>query len=49
MRGYEVFILEEATDSYTGDQSEKETLLRGPIINNWSHPVSWEILEQSLE
>lgn len=49
MRGYESLILEEATDSYMGGQSEKETLLRGPIINNWSHPISWETLNKQLQ
>src|ERR1700733_14181428 len=39
MRGYRTSILEEATDPYSGDQSEKEAMLRGPIINNWSHPI----------
>jgi nicotinamidase-related amidase len=48
MRGYEVLVLEEATDPYTGDQSEKETLLRGSIVNNWSHPILWEVLKREL-
>jgi nicotinamidase-related amidase len=48
MWGYEVLILEEATDSYSGDQTEKEALLRGPIINNWSQPITWEVLKKRL-
>lgn len=48
MRGYTVFILEEAVDSYSGDPIEKETILRGSILNNWAQPISWLVCQEKL-
>jgi len=48
MRGYKTMILEEATDPASGDPVEKDAMLRGAIINNWSVPVSWNTLQEEL-
>jgi len=49
MRGYKVYILEEGVDPYSGNQDEKEQILRGPVLNNWAKPVTWEVLKGKLD
>ena len=40
-RGYEVRLLEEATDIYSGDQKAKSYLLREGAITNWAKPITF--------
>lgn len=40
-RGYQVYLLKEAVDNYSGDQSEKEQVLNNPPLTNWAQVVSW--------
>jgi len=47
-RGYEVRILEEGTDSYSGDPTEKEMLFKSPL-GNWAEPISWGELRGLME
>lgn len=49
MRGYKTMILEEATDPFSGNSVEKDAMLHGTIINNWSTPISWGRLQEKLE
>lgn len=45
-RGYNVLILYEATDTYSGYSEEKDQLFELPV-SNWSKSVSWEKLISS--
>jgi nicotinamidase-related amidase len=47
-RGYHVFVLEEAVDSYSGNQDEKRQILEGSILNNWATPMRWEDCRERL-
>ncbi|MEI6238210.1 MAG: isochorismatase family protein [bacterium] len=47
-RGYKVYILSEATDTYSGDQNEKKMLLSGVPVSNWAEAISWEELKERL-
>ena len=47
-RGYNVKILKEAVDSYSGDSEEKEQILSNPPLTNWSKAISWEELKETL-
>jgi nicotinamidase-related amidase len=47
-RGYTVSILDEATDSYSGDQKEKAQILHGPIVSNWAKPITWQEIQGML-
>ena len=40
-RGYEVRILSEATDTYSGNPLEKDRILICPPITNWAKPIPW--------
>lgn len=48
-RGYTVKILEEATDSYSGDFQEKMDILDNKPLKNWAERISWEELKLMLE
>jgi len=41
-RGYNVRILDKATDTYSGKQDEKEYLLNTSPLTNWASKISWE-------
>ena len=47
-RGYNVKILQEAVDTYSGDQKEKEQILNNFPLKNWAEPISWEELKKSF-
>lgn len=47
-RGYDVRILEEATDTYSGDQYEKYRLLRSVPLTNWASVITWDQLQHEL-
>lgn len=47
-RGYEVKILQEGTDTYSGDQQEKEHLLNNPPLTNWTEVIRWDELKIRL-
>jgi len=47
-RAYNVRILEEAVDTYSGSQKEKEQILNNPPLSNWAEPISWEELKNNL-
>ncbi len=49
MRGYKVFVLREGVDPYSGDQTQKQQILDGPILNNWAKTIGWEQLKQRLQ
>jgi nicotinamidase-related amidase len=46
--GYDVKILEEGTDVYSGVKSDKEFLFKS-TINNWASPITWEKLKEILD
>ena len=46
-RGYQVKILKEAVDTYSGEQNEKEALCKSPV-ENWADVISWEELQPLL-
>ena len=46
-RGYDVKILKEAVDPYSGDQEEKEVLFMAPV-KNWARVITWEELQRLL-
>ncbi|MDP6156231.1 MAG: isochorismatase family protein [Candidatus Thermoplasmatota archaeon] len=43
-RGYDVLILEEGTDTRSGDGIEKEYLLNKPPLIYWAKPIRWDDL-----
>lgn len=43
-RGYNVMILSEATDVYSGDASAKKYLLANVPLRNWAKPISFKEL-----
>jgi nicotinamidase-related amidase len=47
--GYDVKILAEGTDTYSGNQGEKEGMLGRPPLSNWAEAISWEELRRELE
>jgi len=47
-RGYDVRILAEATDPYSGDQKEKESLLKDSPIINWADTITFEELKKTI-
>ena len=47
-RGYNVYILEEATDTYSGSLEEKEIVLNNPPLTNWAEKISWEEVKSSV-
>jgi nicotinamidase-related amidase len=46
--GYKVKILEEATDTYSGNQQEKKQILNNPPLKNWAEPISWEEFKENI-
>ncbi len=47
-RGYEVYILEEGTDTRSGDPDEKAYLLSKPPLLFWAKPIPWDDLKEHL-
>lgn len=47
-RGYNVKILKEGVDTYSGNQKEKETILNNPPLTNWAAVISWDELKKKL-
>lgn len=47
-RGYKVLILEEAVDSYSGNQQEKKQIIYNPPLTNWAKAISWKTLRCKL-
>ena len=45
-RGYDVYILEEATDTYDGNQRVKELLLVNRPHTFWSRRISWKQVQE---
>jgi nicotinamidase-related amidase len=41
-RGYKVKILQEAVDTYSGDQKEKKMILDNTPLANWASVISWK-------
>lgn len=48
-RGYNVRILAEATDTYSGDQNEKKKLLNDSPLLNWADPITFEELKEAIK
>ena len=48
-RGYEVYVLEEGTDTRSGDLDEKAYLLSNPPLLFWAKPIGWEELKDHLK
>ncbi len=48
-RGYEVYVLEEGTDTRSGDPDEKAYLLSNPPLLFWAKPIGWEDLKDDLK
>ena len=42
--GYNVKILEEAVDSYSGNPKEKKQILNNTPLTNWAETISWKTL-----
>jgi len=47
-RGYNVKILEEAVDAYSGNPQEKKQILNNVPLANWAKAVSWKVLKGKL-
>lgn len=47
-RGYKAVVLTEGVDVYSGDPTEKQTVLASPILRNWAKVVSWEQLKPTV-
>ncbi len=47
-RGYNVRILEEAVDNYSGNPQEKKQILYNPPLTNWAKAISWKTLKGKL-
>ncbi|MDO9514068.1 MAG: isochorismatase family protein [Elusimicrobiota bacterium] len=47
-RGYNVGIIREACDTYSGLKKEKELLFKTAPVSNWAKPVSWNTLKKKL-
>lgn len=48
-RGYNVRILEEGVDVYSGNQKEKEMIINSYPLLNWAEKISWQELKENLE
>jgi len=48
-RGYNVLILKEAVDVYSGDPKEKELIFNNPPLLNWMKVISWNKLKEIME
>ena len=47
-RGYNVKILTEAVDTYSGNPQEKDMILNNPPLLNWARVISWDELKKKL-
>jgi len=47
-RGYNVKILREAVDTYSGNPQEKDMILNNPPLLNWAKVISWNKLKKTL-
>jgi len=47
-RGYNVKILEEAVDNYSGNLKEKKQILSSPPLTNWAKSISWKTFRGKL-
>jgi len=47
-RGYNVTILEEWVDTYSGDQEEKNFILNNVPLRNWAKTIDWKSLKGKL-
>lgn len=47
-RGYNVRILEEGVDVYSGNSEEKKMVLHNYPLHNWAEAISWEELKKKL-
>ena len=48
-RGYEVYVLEEGTDTRSGDLDQKEYLLSNPPLTFWAKGIGWDDLREHLK
>lgn len=48
-QGYEVNILEEGVDSYSGTQEEKKQILNNYPLKNWANKINWKELKEVLK
>jgi len=46
--GYKIRILKEATDTYSGKQSEKNHILTRRPLTNWAKAITWKELKPKL-
>lgn len=46
-RGYKVKVLKEAVDTYSGLESDKESICKTPLTN-WAKVITWEELKKDL-
>lgn len=47
-RAYDVYVLSEAVDTYSGSKKEKKYLLKNPPLTNWAEPISFRELRPLL-
>jgi len=47
-RGYDVIIIEEATDTSSGSHAEKMAILRNPPLTHWAGSIKWSQLKKVL-
>lgn len=47
-RGYDVKIIEEGVDTYSGDPQEKQQILNNYPLMNWAKPISWATLKNKF-
>ncbi len=47
-RGYNVKILKEAVDVYSGNPQEKEMIINNYPLKNWANVITWDELQKSL-
>ncbi len=47
-RGYNVKILKEGVDVYSGNKKEKEIVLEKSPLSNWAKVISWKELKEKL-
>lgn len=47
-RAYNVKILEEGVDTFSGNHEEKEYILNNPPLTNWAKVISWSELKNQL-
>jgi hypothetical protein len=47
-QAYDVRILKEGTDAYSGSQREKDEMFKLPSLSNWAKPIAWAELRREL-